>query len=406
MKYKLQKICFTLLLSMAMLSSIAQTKAPAATIFTADSLVSGNTKDVLTSFFQLAFDNLIGQKKELNFNSNPFAVMLKSNPNLNLDKYYTKYRPWRKLNFGFGLKLDTSYRFNGFSSSIKYSIIDERDPTTSNLLFTRLQIAGFADEREILNKALMDSAQKIFKASAQTDADFDQLSNFRDTVSIFFNQKIAFKDLGKNFQQMVLSLAAKNKLVQIQKLLTENPATSLKSNDLKIYDSLKNAIKKCLLWTVSINDTTYQKQFFFSNVVINSELSKGIFEPRPGANNVELNLKAACNFLTDTLRSAKNLKRVLFSFEPGVNWVIRDKNSDRSYFELKLSGSYYHNFSSLYAKERRDSLTLNTVMRIRVINDIWIPLEVKYDPKTGNVFGFLNIKANFTALGNLFKKDS
>ncbi|MDQ3683666.1 MAG: hypothetical protein M3352_11455 [Bacteroidota bacterium] len=57
----------------------------------------------------------------------------------------------------------------------------------------------------------------------------------------------------------------------------------------------------------------------------------------------------------------------------------------------------------MYAKERRDSLTLNMTIRVRVISDIWVPLEIKYDPKSGNVFGFLNVRANFKALGKLTK---
>ena len=55
---------------------------PLTTFITADSLVSGNFKDVLTSFYQLAFNNLTGPKKELNFNSNPYALLLKINSRL------------------------------------------------------------------------------------------------------------------------------------------------------------------------------------------------------------------------------------------------------------------------------------------------------------------------------------
>jgi len=53
----------------------------------------------------------------------------------------------------------------------------------------------------------------------------------------------------------------------------------------------------------------------------------------------------------------------------------------------------------LYADEKRDRLILNGTLRLRIYNDIWVPLEIKYDPDAGNVFGFLNVRANFTALG-------
>jgi hypothetical protein len=67
--------------------------------------------------------------------------------------------------------------------------------------------------------------------------------------------------------------------------------------------------------------------------------------------------------------------------------------------ELKFSGSYYHNFNKLYNQEKRDLVTANAKLSIRIIADIWIPLEIKYDPRSGNIFGFLNIRANFNALG-------
>ena len=84
--------------------------------------------------------------------------------------------------------------------------------------------------------------------------------------------------------------------------------------------------------------------------------------------------------------------------------MIRDKTTDRSFFEIKFSGSYYHNFGNIYLGEKKDSMTLNGIARIRIYNDIWIPLEVKYDPKTGKIHGFLNIKANFSGLAMLLKR--
>ncbi len=53
-----------------------------------DSLASGNYKDVLSSFFKLAANDLIGNTKNLSFTSNPFAVASKLNPALLIDTNY------------------------------------------------------------------------------------------------------------------------------------------------------------------------------------------------------------------------------------------------------------------------------------------------------------------------------
>ena len=108
-------------------------------------------------------------------------------------------------------------------------------------------------------------------------------------------------------------------------------------------------------------------------------------------------------FADDSLKSGRDLKRSVFSFEPVVNFVLKTKNTRKSFFEFKLSGGYYHTFSSLYEGEKKDLVTLNGTIRIRILNDIWIPLEIKYDPDAGKVFGFLNVRANFTALGKMAK---
>ncbi|HUP11759.1 MAG TPA: hypothetical protein VM187_06095, partial [Niastella sp.] len=92
------------------------------------------------------------------------------------------------------------------------------------------------------------------------------------------------------------------------------------------------------------------------------------------------------------------LKRAVFSFEPGLNLAIRTKHTRKSYLELKFSGGYFYNFGQLYAGELRNRLFFNGTLRLRVMNEIWVPIEIKYDPKNGSLFGFINVRANFKAL--------
>jgi hypothetical protein len=33
-----------------------------------------------------------------------------------------------------------------------------------------------------------------------------------------------------------------------------------------------------------------------------------------------------------------------------------------------------------------------------------VPVEIKYDPKNGNLFGFINVRANFKALAGAAKR--
>lgn len=389
-----QYACLTLLL-LSVQVSVAQIDPSTNIVFTADSIKSGNAKDILTSFFQLGLNNLAGPNKEFSFSSNPFAIMLKRNPALSLDKSYKRYKPLRRLNFNLGVRLDSSFGFNGFTSGLTFSLIDQTDATTSKFLFEKLRSDKLNKERDVLLAALDEYLNNRV-------ADADKRAFARNINKVL--QDAPFNTLDSGFQRVALQLVAANRLDRISDVFTNKADSSFKQIDAEKYKALKNSIKNNLLWTIGITDSTYKDKFQFSNIAIVSKLSKGIFDPEPGDNNLEVNVLAAYTFSNDTLKQGRNLKRELFTVESGINWILRDRTTDRPFCEMKFSGSYYHNFGGIYTNERRDSLTLNGTLRVRVLEDIWIPLEIKYDPKSGNLFGFLNIRANFTGVGKLLKK--
>lgn len=380
--------------------AFAQSKVP---IFTADSIKSGNSKDILTNFFQLAFNNLTGKDREFNFSSSPYAIMLKRNPDLSIDTKYKKYRPLRKLNFSFGVRLDSSFYFNGFSSGIKYALIDETDITASRIFVERAKADELYQERTKLNKFLAEYVKKNYPLPVDTASEEYKTAIIVQNDLNGFLQDQPFNSLNDHLKKDIRKIVNENGFIKINDVIENKAGASFKDIDLKKFEELKNSMKKNLLWTIGISDTTYKDKFQFANISLVSELSKGIFDPEPGDNNIEFTTKVAYNFLNDTLRKERNLRREVFTTEVGCNWIIRDRSTDKSFFETKFSGTYYHNFATIYNGEKRDSLTLNAILRFRLMDDIWIPLEVKYDPMSGNLFGFLNVKANFTGLGKLLK---
>jgi hypothetical protein len=360
----------------------------------ADSLATGNYKDVLSSFFQLALDKLTGPNKEIRFTSNPFAVMARMDTSLLRDREYYNYRHLRDLNFSFTVKLDNSYNFNGFSSGIKYALINRRDETVSHIF---------------IHDVLKDSTtQNLFALNNDLQKYISGLSNdtaaqnkFQNQKTKFFRGEINFDQLDKDFQQKVMQVAKEENLDHLSAIMKTDSKFNIKKTAADIYKDIKENINNKVLWTVGFSDTTYNNKFMFSNMVLTSELLKGIDKMK--SKDIELHMKANMQLVDDSLKTGKDLKRSMFGFEPGLNFVLKNKNTLKSFFEFKLSGAYSHTFSTLYNGEKRDSLTLNGNLRIRIYDDIWIPLEIKYDPYSGNVFGLLNIKVNFTALGKMAK---
>lgn len=394
----LSALCLVTLISTA---NAQNTKNSLKTVLTADSLSSGNLKDVLTSFFQLSYDKLTGSSHELNFSSNPYALLLKSNPQAAIDVNYPKYRYMRKLNFGFGLKLDTSYKFNGFSSTIKYAIIDQRDATTSKLLFRELGSDTLSRQITSLQGGLMAYINTNFP---NTTENFEIRKKYFGLVNTLFTDTLtAFYQLDTAFQRIVKTVAVQDNLDKFSRLIQSNPKVNVRKESQLYFADLKQELKKKLLWTISLSDTTYKDEFAFSNIAIRTELLKGLAKKLKPGSNWEFNTQASLNFTDDTASKGRDLKRAIFRFEPGFNWVIRAKNTEMPFMELKFSGEYKHIFHRLYKNEVRDFFTFNGVIRLRIMNEIWIPVEFKYDPKDGNLFGFISAKFNFSLLNKATK---
>ena len=374
--------------SMLSISSNAQNKKIAA-IITADSLASGNYKDVLTSFFQIAFDKLTGKDKELKFSSNPYAVMMKANPDLEIDYNYKKNRVLRNLNFNFSLKLDTSYRFNGFSSGISYALINKRDFTVYNE-FIRLAI----DKNAEFNKLQNGISQAL---SGIEDADLKK--RFREQGNKLLNdESYTYDKLDDDIKQRVLKILTDSNLTRIVKLIKNNSTANIAKSCRDGYNEVKKSFQSKPLLLLSITDTTAKDEFLFSNITLKAEYLKGFGMSKPGA-NWELNIPATVNFVDDIFLTGRDLKRSVFRIEPGINLVIRNSDAAHSFLEMKFSSEYMHIFSQLYPNEKKDSFTFNGIFRIKIINDIWIPLRFKYDPQNGNVLGFLSVKYNFSGQG-------
>lgn len=373
---------------MLSISSNAQNKKIAA-IITADSLASGNYKDVLTSFFQIAFDKLTGKDKELKFSSNPYAVMMKANPDLEIDYNYKKNRVLRNLNFNFSLKLDTSYRFNGFSSGISYALINKRDFTVYNE-FIRLAI----DKNAEFNKLQNGISQAL---SGIEDADLKK--RFREQGNKLLNdESYTYDKLDDDIKQRVLKILTDSNLTRIVKLIKNNSTANIAKSCRDGYNEVKKSFQSKPLLLLSITDTTAKDEFLFSNITLKAEYLKGFGMSKPGA-NWELNIPATVNFVDDISLTGRDLKRSVFRIEPGINLVIRNSDAAHSFLEMKFSSEYMHIFSQLYPNEKKDSFTFNGIFRIKIINDIWIPLRFKYDPQNGNVLGFLSVKYNFSGQG-------
>lgn len=359
------------------------------TILTADSLATGNYKDVFVSFFQAAAKNVSGPNKAIAFSSNPFAVMAKSNPDLLIDTNYEKYRHLRDLNLMIDAHLDSNYHINGFSLGVKYALVNARDYTVSKDF---IKLAPKKNDFNKLNKLIGEKLKSkgiSVELKGQIAEEFYNWAN--DTT-------VEFGSLSDSVQQIIRDIVHENNLTTVR---IERKDFNFRKESHKDFLNLIDEWQKKPLWTISANG------IFKPNPILtgsdNPTFNTGLFSTEflMGLSKIKNRLRIELNVLVeDSMSRANNgagtLARNVFSFEPGMNFVFNTKN-DRSFIEFKLSGSYYNILSAPLPGEKTSNSTINGKLRIRLMDDLWVPITVKIDER-GNVFGTLDVKLNFSTL--------
>lgn len=343
---------------------------------------SGNSKDVLASFFQLAFNDLT-TNREFNLNSNLFAIKLKTNPSLSIDTNFVRQTFARNSNIMISVKLDTNFNFTGAKAGYKYAIVNNRDYAVSKLY----------------NARVLQEAGGHLKALRQINTEIS--ARFPDSTAIplvleinsFFNDTtVTFGTLSPTAQQLVKSY-----------FLSDNMKFDNSWNARRDLNQIVNRIMdeyhKKLLWTVAASFVT-NSSARFTDVNMSTEATAGMLEINP-RNFIEFTIKADLTFSGDSLTGQQNLKRQVLTSQFGFNWVNRGADK-KPFMEFEAAGGFDYIPNVMYPGEQRTKLMFTGTFRIRISNQFWIPVDIKYDPGAGKVFGFLSVRSNFDLLNRLF----
>ena len=387
----MKKIIFFLIVTILVITEgQAQTKVP---VLTADSLSSGNYKDIFLSFYQLAINNLSGPNKEFKFTTNPYAIALKNNPKLLQDVNYQKYTALRRLNFNVDVKVDSTSKFSGGSFGLKYAIIDRRDYTVANN-FADLISEKFEMEEDFYD-AVVDSINKIGSDSIKKKFNSELRSIFSDTVNTKSN-------LSQEFVGLIRFIQTRKSYPEIKDWLDFGDASFRNYVLIRKYQEIIETFQNKPLLTFSADLRSYDDEFQISDVENTLQFLYGFISPKEKF-NLEMDLKAKISSSDNKEKIERDLHRNIFSFEPGINWVLKGWGNGASLLEFKLGGSYNYIISGQYKGEKKETNTLNGTLQLRITQNIRVPIELKYDPESGNVFGFINVKADFTMLKNELK---
>ncbi|MGE0635798.1 MAG: hypothetical protein AB7G44_07250 [Bacteroidia bacterium] len=360
------------------------------TVRYASDLKSGNSQDVLISFLQLAVKDITGDNKSFNFQSSIFGIKAAINPDLYIDDNYLKKSNIcaRNIIFNAGIEFDEGFKFKQAPIGIKWAIINNRDKSVFDFKLNNEMEWVFVKEKAInLFTELLNDA-----GNANANEQVENSRNFFDP-----EKNKTTSDLSEEFKNILQGILDTSRFF---KGLNIDGFKNYRQNE---YQRMSAIVESKGILTLEGKTTIADKGKGFSSVNINSEYLKGVIEKEIAGNNIELDIKGAIDFTDDTTSIESDINRGVFSASGGLNWVIKLKKA-KPILELKAQVTYYNVFTEQKPAEKKSGVTFESVIRLRVTNESWFPVTLKYDPATGNVFGFLNITVNTDWFKNLIPK--
>lgn len=345
---------------------------------------SGNYKDILTSFYQLAVKDFSGEEKSIGFNSTLFALKSKANPNLLKDVNYIEATFSRNFQFNFKIDLNKDLKYTGFTGGISYALINNRDETLANFRGTPLE-AKYNDLSEFLGTVQATIGNQIALDATISDKkkEFELLQNAVDEILDYKSDLTSSKNpyVNKILKAIDPQIASKG----YGETITNSSGLMAHLNELTqaYYKELQS---KGLLTIAT--DGTSNESGKFNKASFSITYLKGNKE---AWNEIDLRAKL---IYADTLVT-DHLPRTELNTKIGSNFKFGNDYKKQSYLEIKAVAEYNKIFNNVLSDEDDEVITANAEIRLRIADDLWIPLVIKYDIEKANFLGFLNVTYNF-----------
>jgi len=325
-------------------------------IRTAEDLKSGNYKDVLYSFFQVAVKDFTGESRALAFNTTLFAIKAKANADLIRDVNFKNQTFARNFQFNFKVNLDQSFKYKGVTGGFTYALINDRDKQTAIL-------------SSAVDKAYGEISDELNTLVRNGNPNGDALlaDSLNAGLETFMNEGL-LTDFPKN-----LLNKNKDKLKSLaEKVDAVNQQTEAEYKELE----------KKSLWTIAFNGT-HDKATKLNSASVNSVFLNG--------QKHEIDIRASLSY-GDTLTTVK-VSQVKFKSTAGFNFKLFS-DPKTTWLEFKPHLEYNGVFENRLPDQKTHNFLANAELRLRLTKDIWLPVTLKYDIKDSNFLGFLNVSFN------------
>lgn len=367
------------------ISGIAQSKQTVNTVLAAaENSKSGNFKDVLTGFYQLAFKTLSTDEKALELNSSLFAFIKKYDGDILKTRNRAGITFLRNFQVSTKVNLNENFDFKGYSAGFTYAIVNARDKSFVNLRNTEYDLHN--TEFKKLLRGVINSTFLVQSVAMTADEKKD-LTELLNTISndIVNNRDTTHDPLYATVVNTLDGVInANNYFKKIDRAPGFYNTTSARTYIDNLRANYISGLESKPLWTISVDGFADKKSR------INRINAETIF--LVGNHFGELDARVKFSY-ADTL--AISMPRSALNAKIGYNFKLVKGNDNKSVFELKGYGEYNDVLKNAMPDEKVSTFLANAEFRLRLTDDLWLPFTIKYDIENANLLGLLNITYNF-----------
>lgn len=355
----------------------------------APGLFNSLTTEVLSHVLQAGIKNgfITGKEGQYQLKTTLFGIMLLLDPKKNIDTNYFRLGYARNLELTGGVETDEDNSINAFSPRLKYAIVNRRDPANAdNRHMLHNALDGYL--RRMATQSLLADIARIGTKMANDSVTYDLATRKAIQHSLI---KFAETQLEEDLHPLILAqLAVMYPGMPFSDMMEEDLAIRDKAQ--RVYDTLAQSFRQRGLLTVAMEGDYHD---YWRGAGAHVEYMKGTGWNTDESAPWDIYLAADFSMAYDSSGTRKsNLDRRVLSWTAGLNKVLLHTNDrDRNAIvEVLGAMEYVYVMRGLLPEEREKQFNLNFTFSVRVAPSLYLPVMLKYNPESGNVFGFLSVK--------------
>lgn len=386
----MKNILIVIILNCLFFSAIAQIKKDTSEIVATKSFIS---KDNLTRLYKASMESgFFGSKDGVySFNASLFGIMALVSPKVKIDTLILNRvnRRFRKIELMFKLAANEENKISSFSPGLKIGLINKRDYTDGTL-------QGLMKDTEtamrVASRTFVNAEKRYIRLNKKDSLVFKKLiKKFQD------DKPPILKDFDEEFQKLFLEewLKLKPELDYLKLDFSDINAANFNEYLDKVWANDKERISRRAL-------LTFEALPEFANSTLNSlnlelKFLKGLNVNKIKKDATNLELFATYNSSNDTINVEDNFdERVTWDVGATLGRVLKSDSKGNSFLEIASGIEFEKIVEGIRVDEDTNNFKFNFKLTSRLTKDVYLPIEIKYDPSNSNVFGFLSLTWNFS----------